>query len=82
VVVHFVDIDGIVDHICHCLFVLNGLRWEVVVHFVDICGIVDHICRCLFVLNGLRCRGACAICWYFWNCWPSLFKFSIYRNNT
>jgi hypothetical protein len=34
VIVHFVDIGGIVDH--HCL--------EVIVHFVDISGIVDHHC--------------------------------------
>jgi hypothetical protein len=34
VIVHFVDIGGIVDH--HCL--------EVIVHFVDIGGIVDHHC--------------------------------------
>ena len=30
--------------------------------FVDIGGIVDHHC-----LNCLLC------CWYWWNCWPSLF---------
>jgi hypothetical protein len=34
VIVHFVDIGGIVDHPC----------LEVIVHFVDIGGIVDHHC--------------------------------------
>jgi hypothetical protein len=34
VIVHVVDIGGIVDH--HCL--------EAIVHFVDIGGIVDHHC--------------------------------------
>jgi hypothetical protein len=32
VIVHFVDIGGIIDH--HCL--------EAIVHFVDTGGIVDH----------------------------------------
>jgi hypothetical protein len=40
VIVHFVDISGIVDH--HCL--------EVIVHFVDISGIVDHHCLEVIVL--------------------------------
>jgi hypothetical protein len=35
----------------------------VIVRFVDIGGIVDHHCL-NFVL----------FCWYWWNCWPSLFK--------
>ena len=43
--------------------ILNKFRWEVIVRFVDIGGIVDHHCL-NFVL----------FCWYWWNCWPSLFK--------
>jgi hypothetical protein len=37
----------------------------VVVCFVDIDGIVDHHCLNLKVWGG---------CWYWWNCWPLLFK--------
>jgi len=24
-------------------------------------------------------RGHCSFCWYWWNCWPSLFKLSIHN---
>jgi hypothetical protein len=34
--------------------------------FVDIGGIVDHLCLINFLL----------FCWYWWNCWSSLFKLS------
>ena len=46
-------------------FMFSCLRWYVVVRFVDIGGIVDH-----HYLNSLL------FCWYWWNCWPSLFKLS------
>jgi hypothetical protein len=50
VIVHFVDIDGIVDH--HCL---NFLFLEVIVRFVDIGGIVDHHCiNFLFTIPNLK----------------------------
>jgi hypothetical protein len=32
----------------------------------------DHINR------RVKVRGACLPCWYWWNCWPSLFKLSIH----
>ena len=44
-------------------FMFSCLRWYVVVRFVDIGGIVDH-----HYLNSLL------FCWYWWICWPSLFK--------
>ena len=40
-----------------------GERWLFIVLILD--GIVDHYC-----LNFLL------FCWYWWNCWPSLFKLS------
>jgi hypothetical protein len=48
VIVHFVDICGIVDH--HCL--------EMIVRFVNISGIVDHQCLegiVRFVDIGVNC---------------------------
>ena len=30
-----------------------------------------------FMFNDLIC--ACSCCWYWWNCWPSLFKLSFYK---
>jgi hypothetical protein len=44
VIVHFVDIGGIVDHRC----------LEVIVRFVDIGGIVDHHCLEVIVNNHLQ----------------------------
>jgi hypothetical protein len=47
-----------------------------------------HVCVCLFqertCISNVVCRGlvcvmwmreidVCSICWYWWNCWPSLF---------
>jgi hypothetical protein len=47
-------------------------RWEIIVCFVDIGRIVNHHC-----LDFLYERGFCLSCWYWWNCWPSLFKISL-----
>jgi hypothetical protein len=27
----------------------------------------------------VRVRGDCSFCWYWWNCWPSLFKLSLHN---
>jgi hypothetical protein len=35
------------------------------------------ICRVLlFCVQWMKMRGDCSFCWYWWNCWPSLFKLS------
>jgi hypothetical protein len=37
------------------------------------------ICCCLFFYDQhVELRGYCLLCWYWWNCWPSLFKFSFH----
>jgi len=38
-------------------------------------------CRCffLFYVQRFAVRGDCSLCWYWWNCLPSLFKLS-YHN--
>jgi hypothetical protein len=59
----------------------NELRWEVM--FADIGGIVDHhsmswgerwflliLIELLTITQWVEVRGD--ICWYWWNCWPSL----------
>jgi hypothetical protein len=55
--------------------------WEVIARVVNIGGTVDHHCeRRLFVLLILVelltiiGRGDCPFCWYWWNCWPSLWE--------
>ena len=34
----------------------------------------DIICHGLFCAQWVDVRGDCLLCWYWWNCWPSLFK--------
>ena len=29
--------------------------------------------------SWVKMRGDCSFCWYWWNCWPSLFKLSIHK---
>jgi hypothetical protein len=48
-------------------FLFSEIRWEVIVRFVDIGRIVSH--HCLSFLY---------FCWYWQNCWPSLFKLSLF----
>jgi hypothetical protein len=32
-----------------------------------------------YIIFSIWChRGTCLLCWYWWNCWPSLFKLSIH----
>ena len=66
----------------NCWPSLNELRWEVI--FVDIGGIVDHhsmswiegwfllilVVELLTITQWVEVRGD--VCWYWWNCWPSL----------
>ena len=47
----------------------NDLRWTVIVGFVDIGGIVNHHCLSFLLF-----------CWYWWNCWLSLFKLSFHNS--
>jgi hypothetical protein len=32
--------------------------------------------KCFFYDQWFEMRGDCSLCWYSWNCWPSLFKLS------
>ena len=87
VTVRFVDIGGIVDR--HCLYKYCHTGWlfvflilvelltvivyiniviQVTVRFVDIVRIVDRHCLYKYCHTG-----NCSFCWYWWNCWPSLF---------
>jgi hypothetical protein len=86
----FVDIGGIVYHLCLINFLLFSLYWrncwpsllklsfgllileelltitvKTFLWFVDIGRIVDH-----------HCSNFLLVCWYWRNCWPSLFKLS------
>jgi len=27
-------------------------------------------------IQGVNVSGDCSFCWYWWNCWPSVFKLS------
>jgi hypothetical protein len=38
-----------------------------------------HMLLSFFVFNDLRWELSCLFCWYWWNCWPSLLKSSIYN---
>ena len=72
---------------CGVFFVFSELSWEVVVRFVDIGGIVDHHCLifpCFVDIGGIVDHH-CLIfpcfkknCWYWWNCWLSLFNLSLF----
>ena len=33
-----------------------------------------------FYVQWFEVRGDCSFCWYWWNCWPSLFKLSFQWN--
>jgi hypothetical protein len=37
--------------------------------------ILDVICCGLFCGHWVKMRGDCSFCWYWWNCWHSLFLF-------
>jgi hypothetical protein len=37
------------------------------------------ICLGLFYVQWFEVRGGCTFCWYWWNCWPSLFKHSFHN---
>jgi hypothetical protein len=42
--------------------------------------IYNVICRCpLFYFLYVKVKGDCLFCWYWWNCWPSLFKLSFHN---
>jgi hypothetical protein len=37
---------------------------------------ITNVIYCgLFYVQRIMMRGACSICWYWWNCWPWLFNF-------
>ena len=31
------------------------------------------------MLFGVKMRGDCSLCWYWWNCWPPLFRLSFHN---
>jgi len=37
------------------------------------------ICQDIFVFNDIEAKGSCSHCWYWWNCWPALFKLSFHN---
>jgi hypothetical protein len=37
------------------------------------------MCHGLSWVQWVQMRGDCSFCWYWWNCWPSLFKFSFHN---
>jgi len=39
----------------------------------------NAMCGCLFVLSYSRWEVIVHFCWYWWNCWPSLLKFSFHN---
>jgi len=40
---------------------------------------LDFQCHGNFCIQyDLMVRGDCSFCWYWWNCWPSLFILSFY----
>ena len=41
--------------------------------------ISNVICHELFCVQWVKVRGGCLFCWYWWNCWPSLFKLSFHH---
>ena len=41
--------------------------------------ISNVICRVQWCY--VRTRVDCSLCWYWWNCWPSLFKLSFHNNS-
>ena len=34
---------------------------------------------CFYCVQLFQVRGDCLFCWYWWNCWPSLFKLSFHN---
>jgi hypothetical protein len=63
-----------------CLPIIRGRGLES--HWLVLC--VSQIltwisyvkCRSFFCVQWFEVRGGCSFCWYWWNCWPSLFKLS------
>ena len=47
----------------------NGLAMEIGRTWIS--SIIFHG---LFHIQWFKVRGDCSFCWYWWNCWPSLFK--------
>ena len=41
--------------------------------------ISNAICHSLFYVQWVKMRDDCSFCWYWWNCWTSLFKLSFYN---
>ena len=37
-----------------------------------------HFIVFFFYVQWVEMRGDCLFCWYWWNCWPSLFKLSFH----
>jgi hypothetical protein len=46
---------------------------------LDITRTSNAIWRCLFYFSLIWGRSDFSVCWYYWNCWPSLFKFSTWH---
>jgi hypothetical protein len=41
-----------------------------------------HICGVLCCVQWVIMRDRCSVCWYWLNCWPSLFELSFHNLNT
>jgi hypothetical protein len=73
---------------CYCtvhdyVFIVCGLsEWKFFLLFVYICIDIWDLIIIMFVISLIVCvqwfemRGNCSCCWYYRNCWPSLFKLS------
>ena len=42
--------------------------------------ISNVICRVLSCFQWVKVKGVCSFCWYWWNCWPLLFKLSFHNS--
>jgi hypothetical protein len=50
-------------------------NYHMIIHDLDI---QCHMSWCFFVFSELRWEVIVYFCWYWWNCWPSLFIFSFH----
>jgi hypothetical protein len=81
----------------HPLFVFSELRWDVIVPSTFyyrfnpakckpvLCQNIDFqrlMSFSSFCVQWVKVKGDCSLCWYWWNCWPSLFKLTFHNTNT
>ena len=77
-------------------FVFSELRWDVIVPSTFYYRFNPAKCKPVlsqnidfqrlmsfssFCVQSVKVRGDCSLCWYWWNCWPSLFKLTFHNTN-